>query len=299
MNKLLNEINKMHSVPQGAYSIRENGISKINSTDDIIIIPHKNKKGIKIYVKSGTKNKSLHLPVIVSQGGFTELVYNDFYIEDNCDVTIVGSCGIHNNTNNPSSHNGKHTFHIGKNCNVKYLEKHLAVGNNSTNTLNPVTKIHIKDNSTMTIETVQLGGVSYSKRSTVAKLENNAILNITEKILTDNTDFAQTNFKVNLNGENSSVKVVSRSVAKGNSNQSFNSKIMGNNKCFGHIECDGIVTNNASLSSTPTVACNHPEASLSHEATIGRIAGEQLIKLMTLGLTQKQAEDMIINGFLR
>ena len=299
MNKLLDELKLMHNVPQGAYSIRENGVSKINSTEEITIVPHKNKKGIKVYIKSGTKNKSLHLPVIISQGGFDELVYNDFYIQDNCDITIVGSCGIHNNTKNASSHNGVHSFHIGKNCNVKYTEKHLAVGNYKNNTLSPITKIYLKDNSTFDIETTQLGGVSYSKRITTANVEQNAKLNITEKVLTNESDKAKTNFKVNLNGENSSVKVVSRSVAKDNSCQEFNSKINGNNKCFGHIECDGIVTNNAKLSSTPKVVCNHPEARLSHEATIGRIAGEQLTKLMTLGLSQTQAEDMIIKGFLR
>lgn len=299
MDNLLQTFQNLHNVPQGAYSIRENGKSKINSTQDITIVPNSKKQGIKIYVKSGTQNKSLHLPVIVSKGGFEEVVHNDFYIKDNSIVTIVGSCGIQNHTTKQSAHNGIHTFHIGKNCVVNYYEKHLAIGQNSKNQLNPITKIYLGQNSTLNIETTQLGGVNYSNRKTYATLDENAKLNITEKILTNNNDNAITNFKVNLKGNDSSVKVCSRSVAKDSSMQQFNSCIVGNAKCFGHIECDGIVTNNAKLSSTPKIVCNNLEATLTHEATIGKIAGEQLVKLMTLGLTQQEAEDMIIKGFLQ
>ena len=298
MDNLLEQIKQLHNVPQGAYSIRENGKSKINSTEQIKIVANNTKNGINVYVKKGTKNKSLHIPVIVSQGGFEELVYNNFYIEDNCEVTIVGSCGIHNNSSQPSQHNGVHTFHVGKNCTINYYEKHLAIGD-TKNSLNPITKIFVKENSVFNIETHQLGGVKKSKRTTYATLYNNAKLNIIEKILTDKDDTAKTNFKVRLKGVDSSVHVTSRSVAKDNSCQEFTSTVVGDNKCYGRIECDGICINNAKLISTPKVVCNHTDATLTHEASIGKIAGEQLVKLMTLGLDKNQAEDMIIKGFLK
>ncbi len=299
--ELLEQIADLHSVPEGAYNIRKNGeaLSR-NSTSDIGIIPKKNKSGIDIIVKPNVKNKSVHIPVIITMGGLTDLVYNDFYIGENADVTIVAGCGIHNATDINSEHNGIHTFHLEKNSKVLYIEKHLGVGNGSGDKiLNPVTKIIMKENSDFVMETTQLGGVSSSVRETKAKLFDNAKLVIKEKILTTESQTAKTKFDVELIGENSSVDVISRSVAKDNSYQNFYSQVKGKNHCFGHVSCDGILVDNARIDSTPKIICENVNATLVHEAAIGKIAGEQLIKLMTLGLTEQQAEDLIIKGFLK
>ncbi len=305
MNKiekdLLKEIADLHSIPEGAYSIRKNGESfQKNSTAEIEIVPKTDKKGINIIVKPNVKGKSVHIPVIVTVGGLTDLVYNDFYIGENSEVTIVAGCGLHNTTNKNSEHNGIHSFHLGKGCVVNYIEKHLGSGNGSGGkVLNPVTKIVMKENSTFTMETTQLGGVTSSVRTTKAKLHENAKLVIKEKILTTEKQFADTKFDVDLIGKNSSVEVISRSVAKDNSYQNFYSKIKGKNACFGHVSCDGILVDNARIDSTPKIVCENVEATLIHEAAIGKIAGEQLTKLMTLGLTEQEAEDLIIKGFLK
>ena len=299
--ELLEQIANLHSVPEGAYNIRKNGeaLSR-NSTSDIEIIPKKNKSGIDIIVKPNVKNKSVHIPVIITMGGLTDLVYNDFYIGENADVTIVAGCGIHNATDINSEHNGIHAFHLEKNSKVLYIEKHLGVGNGSGDKiLNPVTKIIMKENSDFVMETTQLGGVSSSVRTTKAKLYDNAKLVIKEKILTTEYQTAKTKFDVELIGENSSVDVISRSVAKDNSYQNFYSQVKGKNNCFGHVSCDGILVDNARIDSTPKIICENVNATLVHEAAIGKIAGEQLIKLMTLGLTEQQAEDLIIKGFLK
>lgn len=305
MNKiekdLLKEIADLHSIPEGAYSIRKNGESfQKNSTAEIEIVPKTDKKGIDIIVKPNVKGKSVHIPVIVTVGGLTDLVYNDFYIGENAEVTIVAGCGLHNTTSEKSEHNGIHNFHLGKNCVVNYIEKHLGSGNGSGGkVLNPVTKIVMKQNSTFTMETTQLGGVTSSVRTTKAKLHENAKLVIKEKILTTDTQTADTKFDVELVGKNSSVEVVSRSVAKDSSYQNFYSKVKGKNACFGHVSCDGILVDNARIDSTPKIVCENVEATLIHEAAIGKIAGEQLTKLMTLGLTEQEAEDLIIKGFLK
>ena len=299
--ELLEQIANLHSVPEGAYNIRKNGeaLSR-NSTSDIEIIPKKNKSGIDIIVRPNVKNKSVHIPVIITMGGLTDLVYNDFYIGENADVTIVAGCGIHNATDINSEHNGIHAFHLEKNSKVLYIEKHLGVGNGSGDKiLNPVTKIIMKENSDFVMETTQLGGVSSSVRTTKAKLYDNAKLVIKEKILTTEYQSAKTKFDVELIGENSSVDVISRSVAKDNSYQNFYSQVKGKNHCFGHVSCDGILVDNARIDSTPKIICENVNATLVHEAAIGKIAGEQLIKLMTLGLTEQQAEDLIIKGFLK
>ncbi len=299
--ELLEQIANLHSVPEGAYNIRKNGeaLSR-NSTSDIEIIPKKNKSGIDIIVRPNVKNKSVHIPVIITMGGLTDLVYNDFYIGENADVTIVAGCGIHNATDINSEHNGIHAFHLEKNSKVLYIEKHLGVGNGSGDKiLNPVTKIIMKENSDFVMETTQLGGVSSSVRTTKAKLYDNAKLVIKEKILTTEYQIAKTKFDVELIGENSSVDVISRSVAKDNSYQNFYSQVKGKNHCFGHVSCDGILVDNARIDSTPKIICENVNATLVHEAAIGKIAGEQLIKLMTLGLTEQQAEDLIIKGFLK
>lgn len=298
--QLLEQVANLHSVPQGSYNIRKNGesIARI-STDEISITPKKTKSGIDIRVKNGVKNRSVHIPVIVTKSGFDDLTYNDFYIGEDCDVLIVAGCGIHNNGNKKSSHDGIHRFFIGKISKVKYVEKHLALGNTKTaKILNPTTKIFMEQNSAFEMETVQLGGVTSSNRNTTAKLKEGAKLLIKEKILTTENQFANTKFKVELVGKNSSVEVVSRSVAKDSSKQKFESKIVGKAECFGRVECDGILTGNAQMISVPQIDAQNVNASLVHEATIGKIAGEQLVKLMSLGLSQAEAEDMIIKGYL-
>jgi len=232
-------------------------------------------------------------------GGLDDMVYNDFYIGDNCDILIVAGCGIHNSTDKKSSHRGIHTIHIGKNSKVKYVEKHFAFGKIKTKKiLNPTTEITVGENSTCEMETLQLGGVTFADRNTVAVLEKNAKLLIRENILTEGDEEAKTNFKVELNGKNSRVEVISRAVAKDKSVQDFNSVVVGNNESFGHVECDGILSGKARISSTPQIVANNKDAMLVHEAAIGKISEEQQNKLMTLGLTKEEAEKVIINGFL-
>ena len=303
MNKidrdLLLQIADMHSIPEGSYNIRKNGESiERNCNSDIEIVSKKDKSGIDIIIKKDVKNKSVHIPVIITKENLFDLTYNDFYVGDNADVVIVAGCGIHNPGKETSRHDGIHSFHIGKNAKVKYIEKHLGIGNYGDKILNPTTKIIMKENSYFEMETIQLGGVSYSSRKTIAKLYNNAKLIIKERVLTAENQTAKTSFRVELIGENSSVDVISRSVAKGNSHQEFNSNIIGKNSCFGHVECDGIIVNDATISSTPKIEAKNVNASLVHEASIGKIAGEQVLKLLTLGLNKQEAEDLIIKGFL-
>lgn len=299
--ELLKEIADMHSVPQGSFNIRKNGESIArNSTKDIEIVPKKDKSGIDIIVKEGVKNKSVHIPVIITVGNLNDLVYNDFYIGKDADVLIVAGCGIHNPTDQKSQHDGIHTFHLDENCKVKYIEKHLGVGNGQGDkVLNPTTVVEMKDGSDFEMETIQLGGVSYSNRNTNAFLGNDTKLVIKEKILTSDKQKAITTFNVVLKGKNSSVEVVSRSVAKGKSRQKFVSNLKGQNECFGHVECDGIILDNAQIESVPKIVAQNINATLIHEAAIGKIAGDQLIKLQTLGLSEEEAQNQIIKGFLK
>lgn len=299
--ELLKEIADMHSVPQGSFNIRKNGESIArNSTKDIEIVPKKDKSGIDIIVKEGVKNKSVHIPVIITVGNLNDLVYNDFYIGKDADVLIVAGCGIHNPTDQKSQHDGIHTFHLEENCKVKYIEKHLGVGNGQGDkVLNPTTVVEMKDGSDFEMETIQLGGVSYSNRNTNAFLGNDTKLVIKEKILTSDKQKAITTFNVVLKGKNSSVEVVSRSVAKGKSRQKFVSNLKGQNECFGHVECDGIILDNAQIESVPKIIAQNINATLVHEAAIGKIAGDQLVKLQTLGLSEEEAQNQIIKGFLK
>ena len=298
---LLKEISDLHSIPEGAFNIRIDGaVALRNTTANVDIVPKKDKSGIDIYIKENTKNESVHIPVILSQTGMTELVYNDFHIGENADVTIVAGCGIHNEGSEKAEHDGIHTFYIGKNAKVKYVEKHYGEGDGTgERVLNPETIVNIEDGGYMEMETTQIKGVDSTKRSTKAILEDNANLVIKEKIMTHGSQSAETEFEVDLNGENSSTNVISRSVAKDNSKQVFLSKINGNNKCAGHTECDAIIMDNACVKAIPEITANNIDASLIHEAAIGKIAGEQLIKLMTLGLTEKEAEEQIVSGFLK
>lgn len=298
---LLQEISGIHEVPEGAYNIRANGkLDSRNTTAHIDIITKEDKPGIDIIIKPGTKKESVHIPVLMTQTGLTDLVYNDFYIGEDSDVTIVAGCGIHNAGASDSQHDGIHTFHIGKNAKVHYIEKHYGEGDgNGQNIMNPTTVVEIGENGYMLMDTVQIKGVDSTKRVTEAKLGDGATLVIKEKIMTHGKQFAQTSFNVDLDGDGSSTNVVSRSVAKDDSHQLFLSKINGNNRCNGHTECDAIIMDHGSVSAIPEITANDVEASLIHEAAIGKIAGEQLVKLMTLGLTEKEAEEQIVNGFLK
>ena len=298
---LLEAVAGLHEVPAGAYNIRANGVmDSRNTTASIDIVTKEDKSGIDIIIKPGTKNESVHIPVLLSQSGIEESVYNDFYIGEDCDVTIVAGCGIHNGGDKNSRHDGIHSFYIGKGSRVKYVEKHYGQGEGTgENIMNPTTVIELGADSYMEMDTVQIKGVDSTKRITNAKLEDGAKLIVKEKIMTHGKQSAETSFVVDMNGENCSTDVISRSVAKDNSHQIFYSKINGNNKCAGHTECDAIIMDNASVSAIPEITANHIDASLIHEAAIGKIAGEQLIKLMTLGLTEQEAEEQIVSGFLK
>ena len=299
--RLLEEVSGLHVVPEGAYNIRANGQSvERNSTEHIQITSKENGKGIDIRIADGTKNESVHIPVVLSQSGLTEVVYNDFFIGDNCDVVIVAGCGIDNCGNSNSEHDGIHRFFIGKNSKIKYVEKHYGSGDGmGKRILNPETVIEIGEDSYMEMDSVQIKGVDSTKRLTTAKLAKGAKLEVMERIMTHGIQTAESRFEVELNGENSSANVVSRSVARESSYQLFVSNVIGNAKCSAHTECDSIIMDDAKISAQPEITANNPDAAMIHEAAIGKIAGEQIIKLMTLGLTEAEAEEQIVNGFLK
>lgn len=298
---LLEQVADIHKVPEGAYNIRSNGeLAGRNTTTNIDIVTKENKSGIDIIVKPGTKNESIHIPVVLSMSGLKDMVYNDFYIGEDADVTIVAGCGIHNCGVDTSEHDGIHTFYVKKGARVKYIEKHYGEGDGKgKRILNPTTIINIEENGYLEMESVQIKGVDSTRRDTRAVLKDGATLVINEKIMTHGSQTAETNFEVDLDGRGSSANVVSRSVAKEKSKQVFNSKINGNNECSGHTECDAIIMDDASVSAIPQLTANNIDAALIHEAAIGKIAGEQIIKLMTLGLTEEEAEEQIVNGFLK
>ncbi|HBA97597.1 MAG TPA: ABC transporter permease [Lachnospiraceae bacterium] len=298
---LIEQVADIHKVPEGAYNIRSNGeLAGRNTTANIDIVTKQDKPGIDIIIKPGTKNESVHIPVVLSLSGLKDMVYNDFYIGEDSDVTIVAGCGIHNCGIDTSEHDGVHTFYIKKGAKVKYIEKHYGEGDGEgKRILNPSTIINIEDGGYMEMDSVQIKGVDSTKRDTKAYLADGATLVIHEKIMTHGTQTAETNFEVDLDGKGSSANVVSRSVAKEKSEQIFNSRINGNNECNGHTECDAIIMDEASVSAIPQLTANNIDAALIHEAAIGKIAGEQLIKLMTLGLTEAEAEEQIVNGFLK
>ena len=268
--RLLEEVAGLHEVPAGAYNIRANGQTAGRSTTaNIDIVSREDGNGIDIHIKPGTVHESVHIPVLLSQSGLTEMVSNDFYIGDDCDVTIVAGCGIHNGGDADSRHDGIHRFFVGKNAKIKYVEKHYGSGDGrGSRIMNPVTEVTMEEGSYMEMETVQIKGVDSTDRKTSATL-------------------------------GSSVNVISRSVARDTSRQTFISVINGNNRCAGHSECDAIIMDDAKISAIPEITANNPDAALIHEAAIGKIAGEQIIKLMTLGLTEAEAEAQIVNGFLK
>lgn len=298
---LLKEIADIEKVPQGAYNLRANGKkAERKTTANIDIVSKPDKDGIDIIIKENTKNESVHIPVVITQSGLKDVVYNDFYVGKNADVTIVAGCGIHNSSCGDSQHDGIHRFFLDEGAKVKYIEKHYGTGEGTgKRILNPVTEVHLKKGATLEMESVQIKGVDSTIRETIGKLDEDSNFIVKEKIMTHGEQFAKTVFNVELNGKNSSTHVVSRSVAKDNSKQDFISKIYGNEECFGHVECDAIIMDNAVVKSTPEIVAANINAALTHEAAIGKIAGEQLMKLMTLGLTEHEAEEQIISGFLK
>ena len=299
--ELLEEIAGLHEVPAGAYNIRANGKAAArNTTANIDIVSKEDKAGIDIIIKPGTKKESVHIPVVISQTGLNDLVYNDFHIGEDCDVTIVAGCGIHNSGDGLSQHDGIHEFFVGKNSKIRYIEKHYGQGDGKGGkVMNPKTIIDLDENAYFYMDTVQIKGIDSTMRETDADLKAGAKLEISEKLMTHGEQTAQTQFSVDLNGEGSSANVVSRSVARDDSAQLFRAKIAGNNACAGHSECDAIIMDNAKVRAIPELEANDLDAELIHEAAIGKIAGEQLIKLMTLGLSEEEAEEMIISGFLK
>lgn len=298
---LLREIADLHGIPTGAYNIRANGDSAGRvTTNNIDIVTKQDKQGIDIYIKAGTKNESVHIPVIISESGLSEVVYNDFYIGEGADVTIIAGCGIHNCGDQKSEHDGVHSFYVGKGARVRYIEKHYGEGDgNGENVMNPTTVAELAENAYMEMETTQIKGVDSTVRTTKAKLAAGATLVIREKIMTHGHQFAKTDFIVDLEGDGSGANVISRSVAKDHSHQVFLSNIRGNAKCSGHSECDAIIMDEATVSAIPEITANCIDASLIHEAAIGKIAGDQITKLMTLGLSEREAEEQIISGFLK
>ncbi len=299
--RILREVADLHQVPEGAYNIRSDGKSiGRESTENIEIIPREDGKGLTIKIKPGTKHESVHIPVVMTKSGLTEVVYNDFEIGDDADVIIVAGCGIDNCGPKDSQHDGIHRFHVGKRAKVKYVEKHYGSGDGAgKRILNPVTEVTMDEDSYMEMEMVQIKGVNDTDRKSTADLAKGAKLVVRERLMTHDDQRAISSYLVNLNGEGSSADVVSRSVARDDSYQEFAAKIVGNAPCNGHTECDSIIMDNGRILAIPGLEANNLDAALVHEAAIGKIAGEQIMKLMTLGLTELEAEEQIINGFLR
>lgn len=298
---LLKEVADLDALPVGAYNVRVNGeSSERNTTANIDIVSKTDKSGIDIIIKPGTKNESVHIPVILSQSGMKEMVYNDFYVGEDCDVTIVAGCGIHNCGGGDSAHDGLHRFFVGKNAKVRYVEKHYGEGDGrGKRVMNPTTEVHLEEGASMILEATQISGIDDTLRKTIATLAENATLEVQEKVLTTGEQNAVSEFVADLNGAGSSCNIVSRTVARDKSTQHFSSTLNGNAACSGHTECDSIIMDSAKVSASPQLTATDVDASLIHEAAIGKIAGEQLLKLMTLGLTEQEAEERIVSGFLK
>ena len=299
--RLLLEVADLHDVPQGAYNLRANGKSVGRSSSaNIEITSKEDGSGIDIRIKPGTKNESVHIPVVMSESGLKETVYNDFYIGEGADVVIVAGCGIDNCGSQDSQHDGVHRFFVGENAKVKYVEKHYGAGEgNGQRILNPVTEVTMEKGSSMEMEMVQIKGVDSTSRTTKANLKADASLVVRERLMTHGQQYAYSEYEVSLDGDNASADVVSRGVAKDKSYQKLDLRIVGNAACHGHTECDSIIMDEGRILAVPSLEANNVDAMLVHEAAIGKIAGDQLIKLMTLGLTEKEAEEQIVNGFLK
>ncbi|MGM9607942.1 MAG: SufB/SufD family protein [Oscillospiraceae bacterium] len=299
--ELLRQIADLETVPQGAYNIRKNSqLDSRSSTANIEISSKTDKSGIDIHIKPGTKNESVHIPVIITEMGVKEMVYNDFFIGEDCDVTIVAGCGIHNSGCETSQHDGVHTFYIGKNSKVRYVEKHYGGGDGTGGRImNPQTVAYLEEGAFLNMETTQLRGVDSTERYTKVVVGKDAEIVITEKLLTHGEQHAESEMDVILAGEGANGRIISRSVAQGTSEQIFYPRMVGEAPCFGHVQCDAIIMDHAKIRAIPAITANHTDAQLIHEAAIGRIAGEQILKLMTLGLTEQEAEEKILDGFLR
>ncbi len=299
--RLLAEVADLHKVPEGAYNIRSNGGSVGRaSTNNIEIIPREDGCGLTVRIKAGTKNESVHIPVVLTESGIKETVYNDFYIGEDADVVIVAGCGIDNCGTQDSQHDGIHRFFVEKGAKVKYVEKHYGSGDGAgKRILNPGTEVYQKEGSRVEMEMVQIKGVDDTNRTTKAELDAGATLIVRERLMTHNDQNAVSTYVVEMNGEGASSDVVSRSVARDNSYQKFDAKLVGNAACSGHTECDSIIMDKGRILAVPGLEANDVDAALVHEAAIGKIAGDQIIKLMTLGLTEAEAEEQIINGFLK
>ncbi len=298
---VLEAIADMTGTPDGAFNIRKNGEGLVRtSSRNIEIVPKTDKPGIDIIVKPGTVGEEVHIPVIITESGVNDLVYNDFYIGEGADVVIVAGCGIHNCGGGDSQHDGIHAFHIGKNARIKYVEKHYGEGDGKgKRILNPTTIINMDEGSYAEMEMVQIKGVDSTYRKTEANLEAGAKIYMMERLMTHGDQTAKTDMVVNLNGEDSSARIISRTVGKDNSTQIFYPNAIGNNKCNAHVQCDSIIMDNAHISSIPAIAANHPDAMVIHEAAIGKINSDQLLKLETFGMTEEEAEEIIIQGFLK
>ncbi len=298
---LLEKIADLTGKPVGAFNIRkDSGCEARQSTEHIEITPKTDgKEGIDIRVKDGTRGETCHIPVIISKTGVTEMVYNDFYIGENCDVDIIAGCGIHNSGCNESRHDGVHTFHIGKNSRVHYAEKHYGEGDGEgKNIMNPQTIVYLDEGASIQMDTVQIRGIDSTRRYTKLVCGKDAEAVITERLLTHGHQHAESDMVIELNGEDSRGRVISRSVAQDESKQVFRPVVIGNDRCFGHVQCDSIIMGSAKIESVPAITANSTEAQLIHEAAIGKIAGDQLLKLQSLGLTEEEAEDTILKGFL-
>ena len=299
--RLIEEIADLHSVPTGAYNFRANSqLAGRNTTANIDIVSKPDGSGIDIRIKPGTRNESVHIPVVLSESGIKETVYNDFYVGADSDVVIVAGCGIDNCGSQDSEHDGIHRFFLEKGAKVRYVEKHYGSGDGrGRRILNPVTEVSMEEGSSMEMETEQIKGVDSTERATVAELKGDARLVVKERLMTHGSQHAVSDYRVSLNGAGATADVVSRSVARDDSSQTFNARITGNAPCSGHTECDSIIMDNGHILAVPSLEANDIDAMLVHEAAIGKIAGDQLIKLMTLGLTPQEAEEQIISGFLR
>lgn len=297
---VLNVIDSYGFKQEGAYNLRLNGMAVCHGDSrHIRIVKKEDKPGIDIHISGDAKEEQVHIPVVMSEPG-VDVVYNDFYVEDGADVTIVAGCGIHGEGCSETRHDGIHTFHVGKNANVKYVENHYAEGNGTgSKVLNPVTKIYVGENSIFTLETTQIRGVDSTNRENYIELAENAKLYVTEKLMTHENQSAISNMDVELNGENSSARIISRSVAKGSSRQVFHPRAIGSQLCHAHVQCDSIIMDEAQISSIPEINAKHVDAQIVHEAAIGRINDEQLTKLRTFGMSEEEAEAVIIENFLR
>lgn len=298
--ELLEKIADMLGKPVGAFNIRkDSGCDGRQSTEHIKITGKEDKPGIDIRIKDGTVGETCHIPVIITKPGIQELVYNDFFIGENCDVTIVAGCGIHNCGDETSRHDGVHTFYVGKNSRVKYTEKHYGGGDGKGGRImNPETVVYLEEGATIQMETTQIRGIDSTKRNTKIVCGKGAEAIVTERLLTHGEQVAESDMEIVLDGEDSKGRVISRSVAQDASSQVFYPRMVGNAQCFGHVQCDSIIMGDAKIKSIPAITANCTEAQLVHEAAIGKIAGDQLLKLETLGLTPEEAEECILKGFL-